>query len=139
MSNADLPESEGLLGEVEALRAENARPRSLLGLDAPARRNGIEPWEPSLFPQSVERAVSRDVDQSSSAESKVAVFCSLFAGREDVHALRWESARTGKSGWSPAVVGGWANAKKLGRTYEHLTLLQLNHDATSEGRSASRE
>jgi hypothetical protein len=106
MSDADLPESEGLLGEVEALRAENARLRSLLGLDEPARRNGIEPWEPSLFPQSVERAVSHDVDQSSSAESKVALFCSLFVGREDVHALRWESARTGKSGWSPAVVGG---------------------------------
>jgi hypothetical protein len=47
MSDADLPESEGLLGEVEALRAENARLRSLLGLDEPARRNGIEPWEPS--------------------------------------------------------------------------------------------
>lgn len=121
MSDADLPESEGLLGEVEALRAENARLRSLLGLDEPARRNGIEPWEPSLFPQSVERAVSHDVDQSSSAESKVALFCSLFVGREDVHALRWESARTGKSGWSPAVVGGWANAKRPGRTYEPLT------------------
>ncbi|MGH9096954.1 MAG: TOTE conflict system archaeo-eukaryotic primase domain-containing protein, partial [Acidimicrobiales bacterium] len=62
-----------------------------------------------------------DVDQSSSAESKIALFCSLFVGREDVHALRWESAKTGKSGWSPAVVGGWANAKKPGRTYEPLT------------------
>jgi len=28
-----------------------------------------------------------------------------------VYALRWESARTEKKGWSPAVVGGWANAK----------------------------
>jgi len=34
-----------------------------------------------------------------------------------VYALRWESARTGKRGWTPAVEGGWANAKKPGRTY----------------------
>src|SRR5665213_1091087 len=121
VSDAGPSESEGPLSEVEELRAENARLRSLLGLDQPSRRKEIEPWEPSLFPQSVERAVSRDVDQSSPAGSKVALFSSLFAGREDVHALRWESARTGKSGWSPAVVGGWANAKKPGRTYEPLS------------------
>ena len=121
VSDADSSESEGPLSEVEELRAENARLRSLLGLDQPSRREDLEPWEPSLLPQPVERAVPREVDQSSSAESKVALFRFLFAGREDVHAVRWESARTGKSGWSPVVVGGWANAKKPGRTYEPLT------------------
>ncbi len=34
-----------------------------------------------------------------------------------MYALRWESAKTGKKGWSPSVVGGWANAKKPGRAY----------------------
>ena len=121
VSDADSSESEGPLSEVEELRAENARLRSLLGLDQPSRREEVEPWEPSLLPQPVERAVPREVDQSSSAESKVALFRFLFAGRKDVHAVRWESARTGKSGWSPVVVGGWANAKKPGRTYEPLT------------------
>ena len=62
-----------------------------------------------------------DVDMSSTSEAKVALFRSLFMGREDVYALRWESARTGKSGWSPAVVGGWANAKKPGREYLRLS------------------
>ena len=121
VSDAGPSESEGPLSEVEELRAENARLRSLLGLDQPSRRKEVEPWEPSLLPQPVERAVPRDVDQSSSAESKVALFRFLFAGREDVHAVRWESTRTGKSGWSPVVVGGWANAKKPGRTYEPLS------------------
>ena len=34
-------------------------------------------------------------------------FRALFAARADVYAIRWENARTGRSGWSPAVKGGW--------------------------------
>ena len=36
-------------------------------------------------------------------------------------ALRWQNDRTGKSGWSPAVVGGWVNSKRPDRGYEPLT------------------
>jgi hypothetical protein len=32
---------------------------------------------------------------------KVALFGSLFRGRQDVYPRRWENARTGKSGYSP--------------------------------------
>ena len=38
---------------------------------------------------------------------KVALFRRLFRGRDDVYALRWENARTGKSGYVPATAGGW--------------------------------
>jgi len=31
----------------------------------------------------------------------------MFAARRDVYAVRWENARTGRSGWMPAVRGGW--------------------------------
>ena len=31
----------------------------------------------------------------------------LFRGRDDVYALRWESARTGKTGYAPATAEGW--------------------------------
>jgi hypothetical protein len=48
------------------------------------------------------------VDSQSSPESKIALFRSFFAGRDDVYAARWENARSGKSGWSPAVVGNLA-------------------------------
>lgn len=42
---------------------------------------------------------------SSSSAEKVALFPG--AGRDDVYALPWESRRTGKKGWSPAVRGGF--------------------------------
>lgn len=32
----------------------------------------------------------------------------LFRGRDDVYALRWESTRTGKSGYAPATAEGWS-------------------------------
>ncbi|WP_281157616.1 hypothetical protein [Streptomyces sp. HYC2] len=41
-------------------------------------------------------------DASSSAEAKIALFKTLFAGREDVYAKRWVSAKSGRTGWSPA-------------------------------------
>lgn len=37
--------------------------------------------------------------------------------RDDVFALRWENARSGKAGWSPAVRGGWANSRNPNREY----------------------
>jgi superfamily II DNA or RNA helicase len=47
------------------------------------------------------------VDKRSQPHDKIALFRSLFVGRDDVFATRWVSARTGKSGWSPAVRGGY--------------------------------
>ena len=42
------------------------------------------------------------IDQSSPPEAKLALFRDLFAGRTDVYAQRWTSAKSGKHGWSPA-------------------------------------
>ncbi len=50
MSDADHPDIEALVDEVESLREENQRLRSLLGLDQPTRQNAADPWEPSLYP-----------------------------------------------------------------------------------------
>lgn len=47
------------------------------------------------------------VDQSSSPEAKIALFRSLFRGREDVYARRFESKKTGKSGYAPACANEW--------------------------------
>jgi superfamily II DNA or RNA helicase len=117
MSDVESKDVEPLLDELVALRAENQRLRSLLGLDQPSRQQATEPWEPRLFVNSDRQEFDEDVDEDSSKDAKIALFRSLFAGRDDVYALRWESNRTGKTGWSPAVVGGWANAKKPGRKY----------------------
>lgn len=40
--------------------------------------------------------------------AKVALFRSLFRGRENVFPRRWENARKGRSGYSPACGNEWA-------------------------------
>ena len=47
------------------------------------------------------------VHGGSSADSKIALFRSLFRGREDVYPRRFESLRTGKSGYAPACANEW--------------------------------
>lgn len=47
------------------------------------------------------------VDQHSPADEKVALFRSLFRGRVDVYPRRFESRKTGKSGYSPACANEW--------------------------------
>lgn len=43
-----------------------------------------------------------------SADGRVALFGSLFRGRSDVFATRWESTKTpGRSGWAPRCVNEW--------------------------------
>ena len=56
------------------------------------------------------------VNQSSSSQTKIALFRSLFRGREDVYARRFESRKTGKSGYAPACANVWVRGVKcLGR------------------------
>ena len=47
------------------------------------------------------------VNQQSPAELKIRLFRSLFRGREDVYPRRFESRRTGKSGYAPACSNEW--------------------------------
>ncbi len=47
------------------------------------------------------------VHQLSSSEEKIALFRSLFRGREDVYPRRFESRKTGKSGYAPACANEW--------------------------------
>ena len=47
------------------------------------------------------------VDHQSSSVDKIAVFRSLFRGREDVYPRRFVSRRTGKAGYAPACAHEW--------------------------------
>jgi superfamily II DNA or RNA helicase/very-short-patch-repair endonuclease len=47
------------------------------------------------------------VDRNSSPSDKVGLFRSLFRGREDVYARRFESRKTGRSGYAPACANEW--------------------------------
>jgi superfamily II DNA or RNA helicase len=106
-----------LLRQIEELRRENDRLKGILGLGSSSNRERHQ-----VQSASVEHEIPPTlVDRSSSPESKVALFQSLFVGRDDVFALRWESGKTGKHGWSPAVVGGFANARSTNKEYVPLT------------------
>ncbi|PYR95827.1 MAG: restriction endonuclease subunit R [Acidobacteria bacterium] len=47
------------------------------------------------------------VDQRSTADAKIKLFRSLFRGRDDVYPRRFESRKTGKSGYAPACGNEW--------------------------------
>ena len=47
------------------------------------------------------------VTKNSDLSEKVLLFMNLFHGRDDVYAKRWESNKTGKSGYSPACRNEW--------------------------------
>jgi len=108
-----------LVRRVAELEDENRRLRTLLGLDDGERATPVAVWEPTLFTET--SSTTPAVSRQSSSEAKIQLFRSLFRGRDDVHALRWENNRTGKSGWGPAVKGGWANTRKPDRELLPLT------------------
>jgi superfamily II DNA or RNA helicase/very-short-patch-repair endonuclease len=47
------------------------------------------------------------IDSQSPVEAKIRLFRSLFRGREDVYARRFENRRTGKHGYAPACANEW--------------------------------
>jgi superfamily II DNA or RNA helicase/very-short-patch-repair endonuclease len=47
------------------------------------------------------------LNQHSPAEAKIALFRSLFHGREDVYPRRFESSKTGRGGYSPVCGNEW--------------------------------
>ena len=118
MNDMGPPENGALIDEIHALRAENQRLRSLLGIDQASRHHITQPWEPTLFADSDRRNLTGDINGDSPASAKIALFRLLFAGREDVNALRWESSRTGKTGWSRRGSPAFASTIS-GTTWRH--------------------
>jgi superfamily II DNA or RNA helicase len=51
--------------------------------------------------------LSAPVTMASPSADKIALFQSLFRGREDVFPRRWENSNTGKSGYAPACGNEW--------------------------------
>lgn len=90
-----------LVTQNEILRKENTELRSLLcahGIEyKPRHTNVID----SLY-----SPISLPVFKLS-LDERVALFMSLFKGREDVFARRWFSKSTGKAGYQPVCVNEW--------------------------------
>lgn len=110
--------------EIARLRAENQDLCNRLGLRSSSPAARAEP--PPLL------TTHSSTDVHSSLEHKIALLRSLFRGREDVYAVRWTSARTGKTGYSPAVRGGWAAAKNRPKSFLPLTDEVLESHLTGE-------
>src|SRR6267143_2488441 len=86
--------------ECDRLRAENARLRAMLGIqDSVSKDPG-----PTAIP--IVSVSDSNIAAPSTPEKKISLFRSLFRGREDVYAIRWEG-KGGKSGYSPAGVMDW--------------------------------
>jgi hypothetical protein len=83
-----------LISECHQLRKEVARLYHLL------RENGIDPCPPPSTPTTSGTSPTEHTTKLST-EQKIELFRSLFRGREDVYAVRWESPN-GRYGYSPA-------------------------------------
>jgi superfamily II DNA or RNA helicase len=97
------------LNECARLKAENNRLKKLLNLPLEIEENPpplkITIAElPSSYSLPEEGSVS--VTNDSTHEAKIALFRSLFYGRQDVYPVRWER-KDGKSGYSPACALEW--------------------------------
>lgn len=101
--------------ELEGMRGENARLRKLLRMSE-QEAGAAKPMQTALFDRS-----PGQVDARSAPETKVAFFGALFGARPDVYAVRWENSRSGRSGWMPAVEGGWRKDRRPGEQ-RYLTL-----------------
>jgi hypothetical protein len=81
-----------LIGDMEGERSEK-----LGSLKPPFGHDFQIPMSQSSWP----------VNQLSPPEAKIALFRSLFRGREDIYPRRFESRKTGKSGYAPACANEW--------------------------------
>lgn len=84
----------------DGLRAENARLIALL------EAHGID-WKKPISPVP-SQPPSKEIESINlGTDEKVALFMRLFRGRTDVYPVRWESQKTGKSGYSPVCLNEW--------------------------------
>ena len=92
-----------VLRECASLREENERLKKLLGLH-PEDRTPTP--KPNVSEPSTPYTSANQVTNDSPIEIQIALFRSLFRGREDVYSIRWEG-RKGNSGYSPACANEW--------------------------------
>jgi regulator of replication initiation timing len=98
-----LKKHQALLAENQALKEENLALKARLGLaELPEKRSSQEgvhqdasPSEPSFH-----------LKDKANPTEKIRLFMSLFKGRDDLYAKRWES-REGGSGYAPVCLNEW--------------------------------
>jgi len=109
--NELLEKYNSLLDENDRLTKENSRMKAQFGLT-----------KPELFPNTIpaikiEKNLSdtntttedhfSDINSASNSLAKIHLFMSLFKGRDDVYAKRWENKRKESFGYSPYCLNLW--------------------------------
>ena len=94
-----IADTEAELTELESRRSE------LLARLAELRQQETVQLQPTEKPGQYNSQPS--VTNYSSQEDKIALFRSLFRGREDVYPRRFESLKTGKKGYQPVCRNEW--------------------------------
>lgn len=98
-----MPSMDHLMREIRQLRAENDILKSLL------QQNGIAlPFTAPITAanQQYEASTNAAITKRSPISERINFFLSLFCGRPDVYARRWENKK-GRSGYSPACKNEW--------------------------------
>ncbi|MFZ5451702.1 MAG: TOTE conflict system archaeo-eukaryotic primase domain-containing protein [Thermodesulfobacteriota bacterium] len=98
-----LQKYQALLAENQALKEENLSLKVRLGL--------AEILESQSSPEEVQQEASRPepslcLNDGANPAEKIRLFMSLFMGREDVYAKRWEG-REGRAGYAPVCLNEW--------------------------------
>jgi len=93
--------SKNKIDDLIALRTENQRLIALLEL------HRIDWHTPAAAAPDIPLGICDPVQSTLNASERVALFRRLFRGRTDVYPIRWESQKTGKSGYSPVCANEW--------------------------------
>ncbi|WP_155319289.1 TOTE conflict system archaeo-eukaryotic primase domain-containing protein [Desulfosarcina alkanivorans] len=100
-----------LIDEVERLRKENSSLRAQIDLtkSEQSRYNASRIVTDKKIPddKSRDRNEFLGVHGTSDSLAKINLFMSLFKGRSDVYAKRWENKNKGTSGYSPVCLNQW--------------------------------
>ncbi len=100
-----------LLVEVKRLTKENSRLKAQLAR-AGSKPSGKTPEEiKNVGKRTCDKSITQNfksiVDNTSDSCAKIDLFMSLFKGRSDVYAKRWENKNKGTSGYLPVCLNQW--------------------------------
>jgi superfamily II DNA or RNA helicase len=100
-----------LLSEIDRLKHENSRLKAQLALVKPSRPPNAttsNQSENNNFGSQTNRETGGfNVSNRSDARIKINLFMSLFKGRKDVYAQRWENILKNRSGYAPVCLNQW--------------------------------
>lgn len=100
-----------LIDEIDRLKEENRRLKAELAMIKATLPRNAPPLidHGNTGPENRAGAGNNlsNVTNRSNAAAKIDLFMSLFAGRKDVYARRWENRRKGTSGYAPVCLNQW--------------------------------